>query len=126
MSAETPGDRFVLTRDGGFLRVQWDEGVTVSEQDALALVRRMEELAPGLCEPMLAILNSLVSVDAPALAIFATRLNVSALAMVGPSAVDRILVQFFQDVHRPRFPTGYFPEPEAAIEWLLTPGHGTV
>lgn len=125
MNGTESGRRFVLTRDDGYVRVEWSESVTVSEQDALDLVQRLEEVGPDLCEPMLVILNSMVSVDAPAQAIFAGRLNVAALALVGPSAVDRMIANFFDGVHRPRYPTRYFPAPEAALDWLLTPGHET-
>jgi hypothetical protein len=125
MNGDMSGYRFVLSPQDGYVRVEWNEGVTVSEQDALDLIRALEEVRPGLCEPMLVILNSMISLDAAALAAFAGRLNVSALALVGPSAVDRLIATFFNDVHRPRYPTRYFPEPQAAIDWLLTPGRST-
>lgn len=123
MNVMESGRRFSLTPGEGYVRVEWIEGVTVSEQDALDLVRNLEEVKPGLCDPMLVSLNSMVSLDAAALAIFAGRLNVSAMAIVGPSAVDRLLATYFSDVHRPRYPTRYFPEPDSALDWLMTPGH---
>lgn len=125
MNGTESGRRFVLTRGDGYVRVEWNEGVTVSEQDALDLVQRLEEVNPGRCDPMLVILNSMVSVDASAQATFAGRLNVAALALVGPSAVDRMIATFFDSVHRPRYPTRYFPTPDAALDWLLAPGHDT-
>lgn len=125
MNGKEPARRFTLAPEDGYVRVVWSEDVTVSEQDALDLIRELEDTVPGLCEPMLVILNSMVSVNAPALAIFASRLNVAALALVGPSAVDRTIATFFRDVHRPSYPTRYFPEPDGARDWLLTPGHAT-
>lgn len=125
MNGTESGRRFVLTREDGYVRVEWSEAVTVSEQDARDLVQRLEEVNPGRCDPMLVILNSMVSVDAPGQTILADRLNVAALALVGPSAVDRMIATFFDGVHRPRYPTRYFAEPESAISWLLTPGHDT-
>lgn len=125
MNGEASDHRFVLAPEEGYVRVEWNEGVTVSEQDALKLVQKLDEANPDLCDPMLVILNSMVSLDAAALAIFAGRLNVAALALVGPSAVDRLLTTFFNDVHRPRYPTRHFAAPAAAIDWLLTPGHST-
>lgn len=119
------GSRFTLTLEKGCVRVEWNESVTVTEQDALELVRRLEEVNPGRCDPMLVILNSMVSVDAPGQTVFADHLNVAALALVGPTAVDRLIAAFFDGVHRPRYPTRYFAEPESAREWLLTPGHYT-
>lgn len=125
MNGEASGHRFVLALEEGYVRVGWSEGVTVREQDALELLQKLDEVNPDLCDPMLVILNSMVSLDAAALAIFAGRLNVAALALVGPSAVDRLLTTFFNDVHRPRYPTRHFAAPSAAIDWLLTPGHST-
>lgn len=116
--------RFVLTAEDGYVRVEWNEGVTVSEQDARELMQKLAELVPGLCEPMLVHLNSMVSVSAPALAAFASELNVAALALVGPSAVDRMIATFFNDVHKPPYPTRYFQTQGPALEWLATPGFG--
>ncbi|MFJ6280418.1 MULTISPECIES: DUF7793 family protein [Arthrobacter] len=122
---ETGADsRFALTRENGYVRVEWDEDISVTEQDALDLLDRLDQECPGVCKPMLANLNSMVTVHAPALAIFASRLNVAALAIVGPTAVDRTIATFFSEVHEPAYPTRYFTEPAAALEWLLTPGHG--
>lgn len=114
--------RFALTPEDGYVRVEWDEDISVTEQDALDLLDRLEQECPGVCEPMLVNLNSMVTVHAPALAIFASRLNVAALALVGPTAVDRTIATFFSQVHEPAYPTRYFTEPAAALEWLLTPG----
>lgn len=116
--------RFALTREDGYVRVEWAEDISVTERDALDLLDRLEQECPGVCEPMLANLNSMVTISAPALAICASRLNVAALAIVGPSAVDRMIATFFSEVHEPAYPTRYFTEPDAALGWLLTPGHG--
>lgn len=125
MNGTESGRRFVLIPEDGYVRVEWSEGVTVTEQEALDLLGKLEEVSPGVCEPMLVILNSMVSLDAAALAIFAGRLNVAAMALVGPSAVDRVIATFFNDVHRPQYPTRYFPEPDAALVWLLKPAHNS-
>ena len=125
MSGTDTDRRFTLTRENGYVRVVWSENITVNEQDALDLVQRLEEVNPGRCDPMLVILNSMVSVNAPAQALFADHLDVAALALVGPSAVDRMIAAFFNGVHRPSYPTRYFADPEVALEWLLTPGHET-
>ena len=125
MNGEEYGRRFALAREDGYVRVEWTEGATVSERDALDIIAELSELIPDRCEPMLVILNSMVSVKSPALSLFASNLNVAALALVGPSAVDRIIAVFFNDVHNPRYPTRYFPVPAPAIDWLLMPGHGT-
>lgn len=125
MNGTDSGCRFTLTPEDGYIRVEWDEDVSVTEQDALDLLARLAQECPGVCEPMLVNLNSMVTVHAPALAIFASRLNVAALALVGPTAVDRTIATFFSAVHEPPYPTRYFAEPGAALDWLLTPGHNT-
>ncbi|MHA7141899.1 DUF7793 family protein [Arthrobacter sp. Sr33] len=111
----------LLPQDAGYIQVDWDEGLTVTEHDATELITSLEKLSPSLCPPMLVHLNNMISLSRPALSAFATGLNVSALAIVGPTAVDRTISTFFMEVYEPPYPTQYFENAIAAERWLLNP-----
>ncbi|MHA7279579.1 DUF7793 family protein [Arthrobacter sp. MDT2-2] len=103
------------------LWVQWRRNVSVSDSDAAALIERSNVLCREVCPPMLVELNGMVSLTRSALHGFATALNIAAMAIVGPSAVDRTLADFFARVHNPPYPTRYFECPAEALAWLT--GH---
>jgi hypothetical protein len=123
MCGKVQSDRFVLVRDQGcsLVRVEWQPGLDVTAEDAERLLDRLQELSPDECPPMLAYLNGMASLNRDAFRTFASRLNVRALALVGPSGVDRLIASFFLDVHGPRYPTRHFEETAEARQWLLQP-----
>lgn len=100
------------------LWVEWSRSATVSDEMAEALVARTNRLSPDLCPPMLVELNGMVSLSRGALHRFASGLNIAAMALVGPSAVDRTLSEFFKRVHRPPYPTRHFEDSDRARAWL--------
>ncbi|WP_336715255.1 STAS/SEC14 domain-containing protein [Arthrobacter sp. USHLN218] len=115
-------DRFVMVCDhSSLIRVEWQPRLDVTTEDARNLLVRLEELSPNECRPMLVQLNGMASLSRDALRAFATRLNVSALALVGPSGVDRLIAKFFLDVHAPGYPSRYFEEEKEARQWLAKP-----
>jgi hypothetical protein len=111
-------DAYTAGLDGGVLRVSWDDSVTVSEKDALSLTARVYGLCPSAGVPMLVELNAMVSLSRAALHMFATDLQVPAMALVGASVVDETLADFFIRVHEPPYPTRYFTTVSAARTWL--------
>ncbi|MBG6216425.1 hypothetical protein IWX75_000869 [Arthrobacter sp. CAN_A6] len=116
--------RFLAVReDNDLIRVDWDRGITISDDDARQLIARLAELSPLVCGPMLVNLNGMVSLSRGSLSAFAGNLDISAMALVGHSAVDRLLAGFFIGVHRPPYPTCYFDSEEAGEEWLLGRRH---
>jgi hypothetical protein len=122
LCGEVQADRFVLVREqGSLVRVEWQHGLDVTAEDAERLLDRLQELSPNECPPMLACLNGMASLNRDAFRTFASRLNVRALALVGPSGVDRLIASFFLDVHGPRYPARHFEETAEAKRWLLRP-----
>ena len=112
----------ILVQDAGYLQVEWKEGLSVTRQDATELFDCLEELSPSVCPPLLVRLNNMISLSRFALSAFASELNVSALALLGPTAVDRTISTFFMEVHEPPYPTRYFEYTVDAERWLLNPG----
>ncbi|MHA7155582.1 DUF7793 family protein [Arthrobacter sp. TMN-50] len=121
MTGEHAGVRpfSMLLRDDGYIHVEWDEGHTVTEQDARNLIEHLARLSSSVCRPMLVRLNNMISLSRPALHAFATELDVSALAIVGSTAVDRAITTFFTEVHEPHYPTEYLEPSATAVRWLL-------
>ncbi|GLB68327.1 STAS/SEC14 domain-containing protein [Arthrobacter mangrovi] len=122
MHGEAATDRFVMVRDGSSLiRVEWQPRLDVTAEDAQNLLVRLDELSRNECCPMLVHLNGMSSLSRGAFRTFATRLNVSTLALIGPSRVDRLIAKYFVDVHGPRYPSRYFEEAKEARQWLTGP-----
>lgn len=67
---------------------------------------------------MLVDLNGMVTLSRDAFALLAASLNVSALAALGNSAVERVLIEHFRAVHKPLYPVGYFESFREALDWL--------
>jgi hypothetical protein len=102
----------------GILSVDWAEGMTVTEADAVALIEHAEAICRSTRPPMLVELNEMVTLSSKALNHFAKELNIAALALVGPSPVDRTIADHFTGVHNPPYPSHYFPHRNEALTWL--------
>ncbi|MHA7219239.1 DUF7793 family protein [Arthrobacter sp. MDT1-48-3] len=102
----------------GILSVGWAEGMSVSEADAVAFIEHAEAICRTTCPPMLVELNEMVTLSSRALNHFAKELNIGALALVGPSPVDKTIADHFTVVHNPPYPSRYFPHRNEALTWL--------
>ncbi|WP_247828656.1 hypothetical protein [Arthrobacter antioxidans] len=111
-------EAFTATMRDGVLWVEWFTGTSVGEADAIALVERADAISRGVCPPMLVELNGMVTLSRTALLRFAGELNIAAMAIVGPTAVDKALAAFFAEVHDPPYPTRYFRHRVHALPWL--------
>jgi hypothetical protein len=114
-------DAFTAELHGEVIWIEWVSKTTVSDQEAFSLADRADALCPNVCPPMLVMLNEMVSLSRGALRTFSHGLNIAAMALVGPSPVDRLLVSYFTDVHEPPYPTRLFGTVEEAHAWLT--GH---
>lgn len=74
---------------------------------------------------MLVHLNAMKSLSRCAMQTFARDLDVAALAIMGPSAVDRTIAEFFIQVHTPDYPVRHFTEPREAQLWLVRIAHSS-
>lgn len=117
-------EAFVTELRNGVLWLQWRQNMSVSDTDAAALVQRADALCWNVCPPMLVVLNGMVTLSRNALSTFAHTLNISAMAVVGPSAVDRTLTDYFTEVHRPPYPTRYYGNTDDALAWLTDHPYG--
>ena len=124
-SVVTESEPFVSVMREGVLWVRWRQGATIDEAMAAACIERAAQICPNPSPPMLVELNEMVSLTRGALHRLATNPNVGALALVGPSAVDHFLSQFFTQVYAPLYPTRHFTNSSDARAWLLDHPHST-
>ncbi|WP_152916048.1 DUF7793 family protein [Arthrobacter sp. RIT-PI-e] len=125
MSDETmfTEDPFTAQMRGHLIWVTWVPRMRVTEYEALRLAEHTHTLYTDLRAPMLVILNDMVSVSRGALKTFSHELNIAAVALTGPSAVDRFMSQYFTEVHHPPYPARHFDHVDEARSWLSTNPH---
>ncbi|MHA7285945.1 DUF7793 family protein [Arthrobacter sp. MDT3-44] len=111
-------ETFTIGVEDGIIRVWWTEGVTVDDDTAARLVDHVSRIQPQHSLPMLVRLNGMKSLSRCAMQTFARDLDVSAMALLGPSAVDHAIAEFFIQVHRPDYLVRHFTDPLAARLWL--------
>ena len=101
----------------GIFTVEWDPGASVTTAVAESLVAAAAVLSPSTCPPMLALNNNMVSLASEALDVFARRLDVAALAIVGAEG-DRLVATYYKQLHDPPYPTRFFGSASEARNWL--------
>ena len=112
-------DPFRARLEGGIVLVDWDHGTSVTTEAAEALVAAIAALDPPRSLPMLALNNDMVSLTHEALSVFAERLDVTALAIVG-AAGDRTIATYYKQLHAPPYPTRFFTTETEARQWLAS------
>lgn len=121
MVSDTGSDppRFsVAVEDGGLVCVVWSPAIILHDSDGAVLTAGIREALPGRRVHLLMYLNGMVSLSQDALAYFARRAPLSAVALVGPSVLDQPLIELYLEVYRPPFPVAYFEQGRAARRWI--------
>lgn len=123
-SAASAGQPFTMTLDeGGIVRLVWERGIAVTASLARAAMGAADELCRPTPRPML-VSMTMVSVDRPARAVFGEPSLTTRIALVGTSAVDRLIAGFVTRISKPAVPTKFFAEETAALTWLKADSHG--
>jgi hypothetical protein len=113
----TGSEPFRAWMDDGVFTVQWDEGTSVTTAMAESVIAVAATLSAGEHPPMLALNNNMVSLMPEAFDVFARRLDVAALAIVGLEG-DRVIATYYKQLHHPPYPTRYFETVSGARQWL--------
>lgn len=119
--AEIPtsqGKAVLQLRPDGVLHLAWPPGVDVGRDEALEVVRRINELSADRNRPLLVDMRFARSTSAGARDVFGVPHAASMVALLGESPVDRVIANFFIGVRKPARPTRYFTSEEAALTWL--------
>jgi hypothetical protein len=123
---DSPGGRDISSLDfdsNGILRLQWARGVVIDAPNAQRAMDRVNEMCAGRPTPLLIDMATTESVSRAARAVFAKRCDASAIALLGSSAVDRVLANFFLGVNSAPVPTRFFTNSDEAVRWLASQGH---
>jgi hypothetical protein len=107
----------------GILRLAWTRGVVIDAPDAQLAMDRVNEMCGGRPTPLLIDMATTESVSRTARAVFAKRCDAYAIALLGSSAVDRVLANFFLGVSAAPVPTRFFTNDDEAVRWLGSQGH---
>jgi hypothetical protein len=104
------------------VRLTWAPGVRIDERLATAAMAMVDELNAGQQRPLLVMMAEIAELTRGARQVFTYRCSASRIALLGASAVDRMLANFFSGVSRAPVPTRFFTSEPAAMAWLLDAG----
>lgn len=132
LPAPPPGSRVI---DTGYVRFwRGEDGIIYNDTymqgrvEGLAMrkgLAAVANLSGGAPAPMLAMANQMGTASREAREALASpeaRALISALAVVAPSPVARMVLSFFARVSRPPFPVRLFPTLESAQRWCRSLG----
>ncbi|MCF7547410.1 MULTISPECIES: hypothetical protein [Pseudonocardia] len=108
---------FVVEADG-LVRLSWRQGVAISGELAERAMRRVDELNGDTEHPLLVVMRGTGSLSREARMVFARRCTASRIALLGSSAVDRVLANFALGVRSQPVPTRFFTDEDLALGWL--------
>jgi hypothetical protein len=104
---------------GGYVRCDWRRGTRITGELARAAIKRLDELADGRKRPLLVDMRGTASLTREGRQAFAEECSASRIALLGESAVDRVIANFTLSVIVMAMPTRYFTSEPAALAWLI-------
>jgi hypothetical protein len=115
-----PDTRFHLGVDvPGVVRLTWAPGVEIDRDAAEQAVRAVDGLNADGPRPLFVDMTGTTVITRQARQFFTRPMaSVTRLALVGRSAVDRVVANFALGVSGTPMPTRYFTSESAATEWL--------
>ena len=114
------GVKAELTLDGqGVIQLKWPRAVSISQADAEAAMRGVNELCGQLRHPMLVDMATTAQVSRGARAVFGRPCQASRIALLGASPVDKVLANFILGINKLPCPTRFFTSRDEATDWLL-------
>lgn len=100
------------------VRLSWAPGVTVTGSLARQAVAAVDAACQGRHRPLLVDMTQARPLTREARAVFAQRCDASRIALLGKSAVDRVIANFVLGVSGPPVPTRFFTDEAEAAAWL--------
>ncbi len=119
MSESAELDRaFSLHVDENVVVVRWMPGIEITGPLASAAMATVDKLNGDHKRPLLVDMTGTVNVTRDARGAFSRECQVSRMALVGRSAVDRMIVNFALKVSRIAIPSRFFTSLPVAMAWL--------
>lgn len=106
----------------GFVRLWWAPGVKITGDLAREAVVAVERICAGQRRPMLVDMVATGELTRAARVVFAQKSAASAIALLGKSAVDRVIANFALGVSPVPVPTRFFTAESVATAWLRDVG----
>ncbi|MHC6232022.1 SpoIIAA family protein [Arthrobacter sp. MMS24-T111] len=113
------GKGTVALRPDGIIHLIWNTQVRIEAQDARAAMTAVNTVAGGSEYPMLVDMATTESVAREARSVFSIPCAANRIALLGASPVDRVLANFFLNIHIPPCPTRFFTSRDDALAWLV-------
>jgi hypothetical protein len=104
---------------GGYVRCDWRRGTRITGELARAAITRLDELTGGRKHPLLVDMRGTASLTREGRQAFAEEYSASKVALLGESAVDRVIANFTLSVIVMAIPTRYFTSEPDALAWLV-------
>jgi hypothetical protein len=106
----------------GFVRLWWAPGVKITGELAHEAVAAVNRICAGGRRPMLVDMTATGELTRDARVVFAQRSSASAIALLGRSAVDRVIANFALGVSPVPVATRFFTSESVALAWLRDVG----
>jgi hypothetical protein len=109
---------FSLELDDGVVVLRWAAGVVITGPRAAEAMAAVDQLNGGRTRPLLVDMTGTNTLTREARETFRGDVLVSVMALVGQSAVDRVIANFGLRVSSLRIPARYFTSVAAGLDWL--------
>lgn len=102
----------------GVVRLHWVEGLHIDGPLARTAMDLVDELNAGRERPLLVDMSGTATLSREARMVFTQKCSASRIALLGASAVDRVIANFWLGVSAAPVPTRFFTSDPAAVAWL--------
>lgn len=109
---------FALQVDDGVVVLRWTPGVVITGERAIDAQAAVNRLNGEQARPLLVDMTGTDTLTREGREAFRREVKVSRIALVGRSAVDRVIANFGLRVSSLSFPARYFTSVPAALAWL--------
>lgn len=114
------GKAEVFLDEQGILQLTWSRDAVIRSSDAEAAVRMVNELCAQTERPLLVDMATTSTVSRGARAVFARTCQASQVALLGASAVDKVVANFVLAMNKTGRPKRFFTSRAEAMAWLMT------
>jgi hypothetical protein len=102
----------------GIVRLTWAAGLRITDALAREAMAMVDDLNGDQQRPLLVDMTGTATLTREARVAFTDKCSASIIALVGRSAVDRVIANFALGVSAPVAPTRFFTSDSAAVAWL--------